>query len=110
MENIERIHIKSFEILGLHGDKDITLSFGSPYKILVAENGTGKTTVLNSLFYLLTGQYQKLSRIEFEAMKLELESGVEIEILREDIYLEIPENLEKMPHFARLRNYIGADL
>ena len=110
METEKIIHIKRYSIFGLHGDKDIELNFDSPYKILVAENGTGKTTVLNSLFYLLTGQYQKLSQIEFDKLELVFFNNEKVELSRDDIYLEVPDNLEKHPHYVRLKNYIGDDL
>lgn len=102
--------IKSYRLLGLHGDKDIELTFNSPYKILVAENGTGKTTVLNSIFYLLTGQYQKLSQIEFEKIELTFSGGQVVELSRDEISLEIPDNLENHPQYTRLKSFIGDDL
>jgi len=110
MKTEDNRYIKKYSIIGLHGDKDIELSFDSPYKILVAENGTGKTTVLNSLFYLLTGQFQKLSQIEFEKLQLEFPNEEKIDLSRENISLEIPDNLEKIPHFVRLKQYLGDDL
>lgn len=109
MGNSQKIYIKHFQISGLHGDQDIALSFDTPYKILVAENGSGKTTVLNSLFYLLTGQYHKLSRIDFEKMTLTPDKGPPIEILKEDVY-QVPENLDKIPQFSALKSRIGGDL
>ncbi len=47
--------IKQFQVLGLHGDRNITLDFEGHVKILVDMNGSGKTTVLNILFHLLSG-------------------------------------------------------
>ena len=48
--------ITRFEILGLYGDRDIILDFDRPIKILVDENGSGKTTVLNILFRFISFQ------------------------------------------------------
>jgi len=110
MNTEENTYIKSYAVYGLHGDKDINLKFNSAYKIRVAENGPGKTTVLNSLFYLLTGQYQKLSQIEFEKIELEFVNNEKVDILRNDISLEVPTNLENHPHYIRLKQYIGDDL
>lgn len=110
METEDKPYIQSYSVLGLHGDKDIELAFNSSYKILVAENGTGKTTVLNSLFYLLTGQYQKLSQIEFDKIRLVFSNEKSVELSREDISVEIPDNLEKLPHYNRLKRYLGDDL
>lgn len=102
--------IKSYKLLGLHGDKDIELTFDDPYKILIAENGTGKTTVLNSLFYLLSGEYQRLAGIEFEKIELLFTNGVKISLNKSDIYIQFPEALKEQLHFKRLQSYIGESL
>ncbi|QQD72303.1 AAA family ATPase [Acidithiobacillus ferrivorans] len=99
--------IRSFKITGLHGDKDVHLEFDSAYKIIIAENGTGKTTVLNSLFYLLTGQFRRLSQIEFEKIILEFSSEEHVELSRNDIAVELPSNLERNLHYKRLTRYLG---
>lgn len=39
--------ITRFQITGLFGYRDVDLNFANPYKILIGENGLGKTTVLN---------------------------------------------------------------
>lgn len=96
-------YIREYKIFGLHGDKDVELVFDSPYKIIVAENGTGKTTVLNSLFYWLTGQYQKLSRITFEKLELSFCNNEKIELSRSDLYSETPHNVESVSDYVRLR-------
>lgn len=106
----DKTYIKSYSVLGLHGDKDVELFFDSAYKILVAENGTGKTTVLNSLFYLLTGQYQKLSQIEFDQIRLVFSNSESVELSRDDIFVEMPSNLEKNIHYNRLKQALGDDL
>ncbi|MGH7491602.1 MAG: AAA family ATPase [bacterium] len=62
--------IKRFEILGLHGDRDVVLEFENPVKILVDENGSGKTTVLNALYSVLSGNWYKLLRIQFTKILL----------------------------------------
>lgn len=58
--------IKQFKINGLFGFRNVEINFEDNIKILIGENGFGKTTVLNSLYYLLNGKYIKLSKIEFE--------------------------------------------
>ena len=44
--------VENFEILGLFGGKDVKLSFTNKVQIYIGENGLGKTTVLNTLYYL----------------------------------------------------------
>ena len=64
--------IKNFSITKLFGYKDLCLSFEYPIRILIGENGYGKTTILNVLYYLLKGKYEKLLEINFESVAIEL--------------------------------------
>ncbi len=62
--------ISRFEISGLHGFKNIDLRFTNNTLILVGENGTGKTTILQLLYYLLSGQLSAMAKYQFEYVKL----------------------------------------
>jgi predicted ATPase len=62
--------IKSFQLIGLFGYKNIEIDFKSSVKIISAENGTGKTTLLNSLYWTLTGQFFRLNSINFHELIL----------------------------------------
>ena len=53
--------IKTFKIQNLFGYKDVEMSFEDSYKIIVGENGTGKTTILNCLYYTLSKGFNFLS-------------------------------------------------
>lgn len=64
--------IKKFSITKLFGYKDLCLNFEYPIRILIGENGYGKTTILNVLYYLLKGKYEKLLEINFESVAIEL--------------------------------------
>lgn len=74
-----------FSIKGLYGEKDITIPFPTPYKILVAENGTGKTTVLNLLYLLLSCKFHKLKAFDFKSLSVKFYSGEVASIKREDL-------------------------
>ena len=52
--------VENFEILGLFGGKDVKLSFTNKVQIYIGENGLGKTTVLNTLYYLLSLKFEEL--------------------------------------------------
>lgn len=39
--------LEKFEVLGMNSYKNISISFENNVKIISAENGTGKTTILN---------------------------------------------------------------
>ena len=66
------ISIKNFQIIKLFGHKDICISFKNPTQIYIGENGMGKTTLLNSLYYLLSLKWEELTKIPFETVSIEL--------------------------------------
>ncbi|EPX59600.1 ATP/GTP-binding protein [Cystobacter fuscus DSM 2262] len=72
--------LKAFEICGLHGDRDVRLETNSPVKILVDKNGSGKTTVLSTLFHMLTGRLNRLRRLNFSEISIEFDTGEKIKI------------------------------
>ena len=57
--------IECFSIKGLFGRNDVTLCFENEVNIYIGENGLGKTTILNCLYYILHDDYIKLSEITF---------------------------------------------
>ena len=77
--------ISQFTIEGLFGYKTVTLDFSAAVKIVSAENGTGKTTLLNALYWTLTGQFFRLQAINFYRMYIHFQSGEFIEILKKDV-------------------------
>ena len=54
--------IKKFKITGLFGFRNVDINFENNVKILIGENGFGKTTVLNSLYYLLNKKIEKYQK------------------------------------------------
>ena len=62
--------IQKFEIIGLFGYKDVSITFNHPILIVIGENGFGKTSILNALNFLITHSYKRLLEIKFEAIKL----------------------------------------
>lgn len=62
--------IKKFVITDLFGYQNVNLDFDKSVMILMGENGLGKTSILNSLYYTLTGKWQKLLKINFGSIAL----------------------------------------
>ena len=62
---LERIKIE-----GLHGYLNYDIKIEDNKIILVGENGTGKTTVLRILFYLLSGKWSSLVKLSFSSLTL----------------------------------------
>lgn len=61
--------LESFCIKGLHGYKDVRIDFSGESTVVVAENGTGKTTVLNALNAFITRRFHRLASISFESIE-----------------------------------------
>lgn len=71
--------VKSFGIKKLYGYRNISLASDYAATILIAKNGTGKTTLLGALDAFLRLQFHRLRNLEFEEIFCRL-SGVEEEI------------------------------
>ncbi|MEZ8652262.1 AAA family ATPase [Vibrio splendidus] len=67
--------VRLFEINGLYGERNIRIDFDSNTKIIVAENGYGKTTVLNAFYSILSGDLDRLRKIPFESISLTFKCG-----------------------------------
>lgn len=62
--------VENFEILGLFGSKNVKLSFKNRVQIYIGENGLGKTTVLNTLYYLLDLKFEELLNVNFSQINI----------------------------------------
>jgi predicted ATPase len=77
--------IKRFKITKLFGFRNVSIPFDDSVKILIGENGLGKTTVLNSLYYVLSEKYIKLFSIEFERIELLFNDGNKIQFTKREL-------------------------
>lgn len=68
--------IRFLEVRNLFGKKNFSLSFRNNVQIYIGENGLGKTTILNILYFLLSGKYEELSRVNFDSIKIDIEGDV----------------------------------
>src|SRR5438067_1557736 len=72
--------IKRFAIKRLFGDRDVDIHFESPVTILIADNGSGKTTILSIVYSVLSRQLYRLRKYKFESITVETASGQSITI------------------------------
>ncbi|ETA68483.1 hypothetical protein MettiDRAFT_1955 [Methanolobus tindarius DSM 2278] len=80
MEGIlEHINIK-----GLHGNRNIDVQLKNNTLIIVGENGSGKTTFLQILFYVLSGKWGPLLQNRFDSIHIKI-SGKKYEIDYEEL-------------------------
>lgn len=78
--------IDYIKIYGLHNEMDVSLNFNGPIKIIIGDNGSGKTTVLNALYCILTKDFSKLSSLSFEKIELKIKDTKKIIIKKSDLY------------------------
>ena len=68
--------IKSFSIYGLFGTNDVHIPFDENIKILIGENGLGKTQILDMLYYTLSMNFIRLNEYAFDKIKVEFENDI----------------------------------
>lgn len=61
---------KKFTVTGLNGYKNVSLACHSPVKIVSADNGSGKTSLLNALYAILEGRASLLYSLDFESLEI----------------------------------------
>lgn len=103
---MKRTQIKAFEINGLFGTDDIVIPFEEGIKILIGENGLGKTQVLNLFYYTLTKNFFRLSEFTFSKLKLTFHDGKSIEIHKSHIE-DLIGKIYKHPIVKELVSEIG---
>lgn len=98
--------ITKFKIFKLFGYQDVDIDFENRYKIVIGENGLGKTTVLNCLYYLLDKKFKKLNTIQFESVELIFSNKNKISFTKNDLefYVEKPEKFQGSQFYQILKN------
>lgn len=94
---MKKSKIKLFKVNKLFGDRDISIPFENDVKIVIGENGLGKTTVLNILYYTLTNKLYKLNDFDFESIEIEFSSNKNF-ILPKFKLIDIDEDLRAPAH------------
>jgi predicted ATP-binding protein involved in virulence len=107
MSNVAR-----FTINGLFEVHNVTIPFDNKVKILIGENGLGKTTILNALYYVLTKKWHKLVKIPFQNIEVKFENNSRIFFskMHLEAYLVDDKRQRKRGHVAiinQLREIVG---
>ena len=85
--------IEWFELSGVNGYKTLRLETMHCVKIIAAENGTGKTTLLNALYAVLSLNLARLMEINFVKLKIKFKFREELEVYKHDL---LPKSLNKV--------------
>jgi predicted ATPase len=64
--------LSQFRVEGLHGDKNLLVSLERDRLIVVGENGTGKSTLVNLIYYFITCQWTRLLEYRFQTIAARL--------------------------------------
>jgi predicted ATP-dependent endonuclease of OLD family len=64
-EHLKTNILQSFHMKGLYGYKNLGIRCNNKASIILAENGVGKTTLLNTLYALLSGRISRLKTLDF---------------------------------------------
>lgn len=75
VNRMNRTGLKSFRISGLFGRYDVDLDFEKEVNIFIGENGLGKTTILNCLYYVLEKKFVQLGEVHFDSIEIAFHGG-----------------------------------
>lgn len=104
----EEALIKQFFIKGLFGERDVEINFSSNLKILIAENGYGKTSILKAFYALLSGDLFKLRKIKFDEIGVVTKKNEKISFEKTALHFKF----SKMDHslaYERLETEFSED-
>jgi predicted ATP-binding protein involved in virulence len=100
--------LKTFNINKLYGYRDVHIDFSGPNKILIGENGLGKTTVLNIIYYVLSKNFEKLNLLNFDSIEVVFDNKTKVNIQKDVLEKHIKLNKENSgSHFSELLSGIS---
>ncbi|MFE0341659.1 translation initiation factor IF-2 N-terminal domain-containing protein [Priestia megaterium] len=97
--------LKFVEIKGLFYKYNYSIDFEKDVNILIAENGFGKTTILNIIVGTLTQDIKKLKKLPFKSIKVGIKDTV-IEIHKDELNNNSLTANDRRMLFNNLRNYL----
>jgi predicted ATPase len=65
-------YLTRFRVIGLHGSRTMDVHLADNKLVLVGENGTGKSTFANLIYFFLTKQWARLQEYQFQRIHAEI--------------------------------------
>lgn len=83
---VNETNLEYIKIQGLFGRYDIKIPFKQQVNIFIGENGLGKTTILNCIYYILQRKFSRLAEVHFSEISVKFRNDSKIyKITRADI-------------------------
>lgn len=98
------MNLSRFRVEALHGKRTINLEFKDNRLVLVGENGSGKSTIVNLLYYFLSRQWRRILEYDFKSISAVI-NNTTIEISREMVLNRRGEGTERIS-FPRKEKFI----
>lgn len=95
--------LKLFEINNLFNQFNVRLPLNEKVNIFLGENGMGKTTILNCLYYVLSGNVERLNNIIFDDISLTFIDGERLCINHNDLSSYVEDYMYDNPPYRRRR-------
>ncbi len=100
-DNFMESKLKLFEITNLFNQFNVHLPLDEKVNIFLGENGMGKTTILNCLYYVLSGNIEKLNNVIFDSISLTFVDGEKYSIDHNDISSYVEDYMYGRPPYRR---------
>jgi ABC-type cobalamin/Fe3+-siderophores transport system ATPase subunit len=92
--------LEYIKINKIHGFRNFHMQMDQPYKILVSENGQGKTTILKTINSIFSANLDSLSSINFEYAEVKFINSAPISIYKNQLDFEWEES-KAYKHISR---------
>jgi len=77
INNMNNTGLEYIQITGLFTRYNIKIPFDKEVNIFIGENGLGKTTILNCIYFILEKKFQKLAEMNFEEISIKFKNEEE---------------------------------
>lgn len=76
INKVNETNLEYIGIFGLFGRYDVEIPFDKQVNIYIGENGMGKTTILNCIYFILEKKFARLMNIQFSEIKIKFKNDL----------------------------------